>query len=181
MVSVTPVNAPPDQALHQKSRSHGRARLRRTKGSDDSGIRAAMHEEIHREMYRSRRYGRSIALLLISPPPDRRDDTRAPDLGTFVRLIDRAWTTEGHMWLLLPETGEDDALRLLDRIRADAPILLVGRSVGLAVFPETALTLEGLLAASRDRSEDMVRLHARRSQMTVVVEQHETVSQATAI
>ena len=39
-----------------------------------------MHEEIHREMYR-RRYGRSIALLRISPPPDRRDDTRAPRLG----------------------------------------------------------------------------------------------------
>lgn len=85
------------------------------------------------------------------------------------------------MWLLLPETGEDDALRLLDRIRTDAPILLAGRSIGLAIFPETALTLEGLLAASRDRSEDMVRLDARRSQVTVVVEQHETVSQATAI
>ena len=40
-----------------------------------------MHEEIHREMYRSSRYGRSIALLRISPPPDRRDDTRAPRLG----------------------------------------------------------------------------------------------------
>lgn len=81
MGSVTPVNTPPDQAVHQKAGSHGRARLRRTRGSDDSGIRAAMHEEIHREMYRSRRYGHSIALLRISPPPGRRDDTRAPRLG----------------------------------------------------------------------------------------------------
>lgn len=139
-----------------------------------------MQEEINREMYRSRRYGHPITLLRISPPPSPGDDTEGPRLITFVRLIDRAWTMDSQTWLLLPETDLDAALSLLDRIRADAPALLTGRTVGLAIFPETALTLEGLLAVASERSEEIVRIDARRSHVSVVAEPDETVSQSAA-
>ena len=121
-----------------------------------------MHEEIHREIYRSRRYGRSIALLGIAPPAVHARDTRGPRLSTFLRLIDRTWTMDGRTWLLLPETGVDDALRLVDRIRASAPLALTGRSIGLAIFPETALTLEGLLAGVAEHPEETFRAHTSR-------------------
>ncbi len=179
MGSVTPldipdaaVGAPPRHKRH-RLRSTGRRRLTQTSEAPD--VRVAMHEEIHREMYRSRRYGGAVALLRISPPAVHLGDTRGPQLSTFLRLIDWTWTLDGSTWLLLPETGVDEGLSLLDRIRANAPLVLTGRSVGMAFFPETALTLEGLLEATNERMEESFRTQTPRRTITVT-EQREPVS-----
>ena len=165
-----------DRVPLDKPESRGHSRFRRAPRSDEFAARAAMHEEIHRELYRSRRYGHSFALVKISLQADWPTDHRVPRLDTFLRLIDRAWTTDGHSWLLLPEARAEDALSLLDRIRADVPALLAGRSIGLATFPESALTLEGLLAAAHGRPESTVRVDADRSQTNVAVRHNEAVS-----
>jgi hypothetical protein len=112
-----------------------------------------MHDEIHRELYRSRRYGRSFALVRISPSAERRGGS-PPALAAFLRLIDRAWTTDRETWVLLPEASMGDAQSFVERIRGDAPRLVAGRFVGWASFPETALTLEALLAATRTLHSD---------------------------
>ena len=96
---------------------------------------------------------RSFALVRISPAGDRRGGS-SPALAAFLRLIDRAWTTDRETWVLLPEASMGDAQSFVDRLRSDAPRLVAGRFVGWASFPETALTLEGLLAATRARPED---------------------------
>lgn len=165
----------------RRVRASALSRWRRTRTLDDPGIRIAMDQEIHREMYRSRRYGRSIAVVRVSPPAVHLGDTRGPNLSSFLRLIDRTWTTDGHMWLLLPESDVDDALGLLDRIRANAPLVLTGRSVGLAIFPETALTLEGLLAGAAERSEESFRTEAPRLTVTVAAQHDESVSHPAAM
>lgn len=130
------------------------SRLRRNLRADDFAVRSAMHEEIHRELYRSRRYARTFALVRISPAGGRFGGGSPQALAAFLRLIDRAWTTDRETWVLLPEASMDDAQSFVDRLRADAPRLVAGRSVGWASFPETALTLEGLLAATRARPGD---------------------------
>lgn len=167
-----------DQVRRDQPAHRGSSRLRRSVRLDEFAIRAAMHEEIHRELYRSRRYGRSFALLRIAPPTDRGIDEQAPRLAAFLRLIDRAWTTDHETWLLLPETGTDEALSLLDRIRVDAPRLFAGRSVGLAIFPETALTLAGLLAAALAGPERSGRVDAGVSRVNVSARQDDAVQRS---
>jgi hypothetical protein len=139
-----------------------------------------MHDEIHRELYRSRRYARSFALVRISPAGDRHRGS-PPALAAFLRLIDRAWTTDRETWVLLPEASVDDAQSFVDRIRADAPRLVAGRFVGWAGFPETALTLEGLLAATRARPDDPAANDGVAAPISVTVRHDDTIRRTSAM
>lgn len=155
-----------DAATSNAPVSRRASRLRRAAKAGDFAVRGAMHEEIHRELYRSRRYGRSFALIRISPSSDPVGQV-STTLASFLRLIDRAWTTDRETWVLLPEATVDDAQRFVDRLRLDAPRLVAGRSVGWASFPGTALTLEGLMSATRIRPDDPA--FADESTTTVIV------------
>jgi hypothetical protein len=140
-----------------------------------------MHQEIHRELYRSRRYGRSFALVRISPSSGGRGSGPAPELTAFLRFLDRAWTTDRETWVLLPEAGLDDVHRFVERLRVDAPQLVAGRSVGWATFPGTALTLEGLLAATRARRDDPAFGDDSSATVIVTVRQDEAMSRTSAM
>ncbi len=168
-------HAPPNAPVTGRS-----SRLRRTTRAEDFAVRSAMHDEIHRELYRSRRYARSFALVRISPSAERRGGS-PPALAAFLRLIDRAWTTDRETWVLLPEASMNDAQSFVDRIRADAPRLVAGRFLGWASFPETALTLEGLLAATRARPDDPASSDGVAAPITVTVRHDETIRRTSAM
>ncbi len=165
---------------HANAPGTGRSsRLRRSNRADDFAVRSAMHDEIHRELYRSRRYSRSFAVIRISPASGHGGSP--PALASFLRLIDRAWTTDRETWVLLPEASMGEAQGFVDRLRADAPRLVAGRSVGSASFPETALTLEGLLAATRARPDDPASADGVDTPINVTVRHDDTIRRTSAM
>jgi hypothetical protein len=119
-------------------------RHRRLELPDESALRAAMREEIQRELHRSRRYQRPFVLLCISTSPGDAGG-EIPPWRLVLRNVDRVWTLGGRSWILLPESGIDDGLGLLQRLRDHLPELLSNRTIGVSTFPESAVTFEGLV------------------------------------
>lgn len=121
---------------------------RRSSGwsEDEAAISAAMREEIQRELHRSRRFRHPFVLMCISEPLAGAEG-HVPPWRALLRNVDCAWTLGSRSWLLLPEAGIDDGLGLLRRICEHLPGLLRDRTIGLATFPESAVTLDGLLEA----------------------------------
>jgi len=134
-----------DGSLARRSRRH--VFKRRNDQPAQPAVPAPIHDEIQRELHRSRRTGRPFCLVRIStragidPPLD------TAEIRGFLRVIDRSWSGGSFIWLLLPETADDAARGLLARVRRLSPHILAGRAVGLAAFPNSALTYEGLLEA----------------------------------
>jgi hypothetical protein len=113
-------------------------------------------DELRREIARSRRYGHEFVLIRIphggSPAPRRsrwsrsrrsRDFARA--LRSLVRTLDRVWTSNGSLYLLLPESNRAAGESLLGRLREAAPELLPDYGIRLAAFPADGLTSGALL------------------------------------
>jgi hypothetical protein len=121
----------------------------RSGAHDRAGGQDAMLAEVRRELFRSRRTGRPFCLLRIASAIDVPPPMTLASIRRFTRVIDRAWVDEdGLLWVLLPETGADAIVAFIARIRREEPLALAGCSIGLASFPETALTLETVLDTS---------------------------------
>ena len=86
------------------------------------------------ELSRSRRYGHALAVLAIDC-----DDFVAERIVGSMRTTDRAWRHHG-LRVLLPETDWDGVHGFAARIEAQVP----SSHIRAAVFPDDALTLEGL-------------------------------------
>ena len=133
-----------------------------------SATAAATHsdvwEDLRREIARSRRYGHEFALIRIpaaeatsarrsrwSRPGRPRD--AAGVLRSLVRTLDYVWTSNGALYVLLPESNREAGERLLARIRETAPELLPEHGVRLAAFPEDGITGGALLKAVDSANE----------------------------
>jgi len=105
----------------------------------------AFKKTVARELYRSRRYGRHLALLG-APAVDR----KALDTLTFsLRMLDRVWSEGDQVYVLLPEADRAEAEGLLQRLAGSERALLEVERARVAVFPDDALTSEALIEAAR--------------------------------
>ncbi len=115
-------------------------------------------DDLRREIARSRRYGHEFALIRIparaSASPRRSRWARPGRAGepaqivrSLVRTLDYVWTSNGSLYVLLPESNREAGERLLARIREAAPMLLPERGVRLAAFPADGMTSGALLKA----------------------------------
>lgn len=115
----------------------------------DHPSRAGEWEAFKREIDRSRRHERPLALAAASLP----DDARASGLlaETVVlargrmRSIDLLWYDGSGLWLLMPESRREGALRCIGRVTEAAP-LTKSAAWRLVVFPDDAPTVGALIA-----------------------------------
>lgn len=113
--------------------------------------------DVERELDRCRRYGRSFALVALSPGEA---EPAGAGLPRQLRSLDVAWWENGRLLVLVPEAGRAEAEALLARLAADAPEIVTAADARVAVFPEDGLTggalraclAGGGLAAERHRS-----------------------------
>ncbi len=123
-----------------------------------SPTRLDVWDDLRREIARSRRYGHEFALIRIpardatsarrsrwSRPGRPRDAAHV--LRSLVRTLDYVWTSNGALYVLLPESDRGAGVRLLARIRETAPELLPEHGVRLAAFPADGVTSGALLKA----------------------------------
>jgi hypothetical protein len=101
-----------------------------------------MVDEIRRELYRSRRYGRPLTLIGVPGASDGIERLRHA-----LRAIDRAWHVRGQFYILVPEGDADMGRALLSRLEEVEAGLLERRTALVATFPEDALTGDGLIEA----------------------------------
>jgi hypothetical protein len=103
------------------------------------------------ELERGRRYCRPFALVRVplgEPAPNgrrpwsRRRDPVAEDL---IRSTDTAWTSDGALYLLLPESDRTSAEQCVKRL--GATVDLVASEAATVVFPDDGVTTGGLLGA----------------------------------
>jgi len=133
----------------RRSRRQGdrleRAGIVTDRGED--GFRQALRGELER----GRRYCRPFALVRVplSGPPSngrrpwgRRRPAVAEDL---VRSTDTAWTADGTLYLLLPESDRTSAEQCVKRL--GATVDLVTSAAATVVFPDDGVTTGGLLGA----------------------------------
>ena len=112
----------------------------------------AVDAELRRELYRSRRYERPLAVAAVRRAA--LNGYRAvarQELEQRLRAVDRVWEAGDHIVVMLPETDRHGAEHLLARLTAEVPGLLPEPDVGLAAFPNDALTAAELLAAAKER------------------------------
>jgi hypothetical protein len=114
--------------------------------------------ELRRELARSRRYERRFVVIRVpcetegaSPASSGTVGRKARELSAFLRSVDRAWSAEAGVYLLLPESDRSMGEAFLARVRRQAPELLPEDGVAMAVFPEDGWTSGALIAAVEGR------------------------------
>jgi hypothetical protein len=100
-------------------------------------------QELQRELYRSRRYNRPFTLISLPRPSNGGFEA----LVGLVRSIDRVWTENGSVYLLLPEANRAMGEALLERLERHDQVGLRRAEARLAAFPEDGLTTGALLEA----------------------------------
>jgi hypothetical protein len=110
---------------------------------------ASVDGELRRELYRSRRYERSLVVVAVrlSALNGYRAVARQ-ELENRLRALDRAWEVGDYVFVMLPETDREGADQLLARLATETPGLVPHPHVGLAAFPDDALTTDDLLAVA---------------------------------
>ncbi len=117
--------------------------------------------EFRRELRRSRRGERSLTLMRIAGPDTASGadldllTTRSQRLAGHLRLVDRTWVDDGSIYAMLPESPQEAAIVMLERVRAMDPGLLPS-DIRVATFPEDGLTSGALIAAVHGASFDHV-------------------------
>ncbi len=102
--------------------------------------------DVHREIARSRRHERSMAIIRLPGEAGSDASARAASIAPFLRRIDRTWADQGEVNVLLPETDREAAELLIERLRARQPDA-IGVGPAIATFPTDGLTSGALLAA----------------------------------
>src|ERR687890_1959948 len=143
----------------------------RPAGPRDTPAQEDPWNAVSRELDRSRRYRHPLTVVRISPGepsgrrslaarprregrPGRRADPLAAAVAAVRRAVrsgDCAWTDEGAVFVLLPETDARGAEVMVGRVRAAFPAMAAEADVRIASFPEHALTARGLKAAVTGR------------------------------
>lgn len=103
---------------------------------------------LHREVRRSRRYGRPF--VLAATPGDQ---NTAAALQSMLRTPDHAWIDGSTVYTLLTECDRMQAFGFLQRARAAIPSLLADDQFHLASFPSDAVTVGALLEALQPEAE----------------------------
>jgi hypothetical protein len=113
-------------------------------------------DALGRELDRSRRFERRFVLMRIPASdaldPDGRTSARKGVLGVLpmvLRSIDHAWTMEGSVMTVLPESNRDSAMALIARLRSTMPDPSALDEVQIAEFPEDGVTIGALVASLR--------------------------------
>lgn len=126
--------------------------LRRGQASRISGVveadkAARGWAQFAREMDRSRRHERPLAVSTFVVDLSRPAFLRGEALlavASVVRTLDVVWADGPHIFLAMPETGRDAAVRALMRVaRIVTPH--AANDWRLAIFPDDALTADGLI------------------------------------
>jgi hypothetical protein len=112
-------------------------------------------EELEAELRRSRRYGRTFALVRIpcvarATGGSKTIDELAQAVSSLVRFVDRVWTDGTSVYVLLPECGRDVCEAMLARIREPLAQLLSEKehaAVSSVVFPDDGVTAGALFNA----------------------------------
>lgn len=120
--------------------------------------------ELTRELDRSRRHGCEFVLVRIHAPRSYLATVlpaeaigllprpeRAGALEPYLRGSDRMWQDmDGHVYILLPETGRNHAEALLSRITKIASDVLPAGGFRMVTFPHDGLTSGALLSSLRE-------------------------------
>jgi hypothetical protein len=144
----------PDQAalalLRLEEVARPRLGIRRTRGR--SGEEAPL-ATLARELARSRRYRRPLALVGIVPAAGARQTAAATaaSVRALVRAVDSVWASAASVFVLLPESDRGDGEGLLARLQQQAADVLDGASANIAVFPTDGLTGGALLEVANGR------------------------------
>jgi hypothetical protein len=96
--------------------------------------------KLHLEVYRSRRYGRKLAVVGVALGVDHLVRVRQA-----LRAVDDVWTDGRQLYVLLPECDREGAEGLARRL--ESLDLGGARIVKVAVFPDDELTCEALIVA----------------------------------
>lgn len=114
-------------------------------------------DAFRRELDRSRRFGRQFVLMKIPAgetlraPGGSVSAPRGP-LGAMplaFRAIDQAWTMDGSVYAVLPESNRSAAMALIARLRTSMPDAAALDEIQIAEFPEDGLTTGALVASLR--------------------------------
>ena len=106
-------------------------------------------DEIEAEVERARSFGRSVALLMFRPVTSSAGSIGRwfPRIRQHLRRFDRiALYSEDTAEVLLPESNEEGARKLAERVLAEAS----GLGCGIGLYPGGASTGEELVASARD-------------------------------
>jgi hypothetical protein len=123
---------------------------------DGAGIATDRGEEgfqqaLRGELERGRRYCRPFALVRVplgEPAANGRrpwNRRRQPVAEDLIRSTDTAWTSDGALYLLLPESDRTSAEQCVKRL--GATVDLVASAAATVVFPDDGVTTGGLLGA----------------------------------
>lgn len=107
-------------------------------------------QSLHAEAARTRRHGGAFALMAVSG-----DATLAQALRPLLRVPDRTWVDGGVVYVLLTQCDARQAAGFVARAQARLPAALALQSVSIAVFPDHAVTVAGLV--DQLRSEEASR------------------------
>lgn len=144
--------------------------------------------QIYREIRRARRYQRSAALLSIFVG----DKSKHPRQGISVKVnghnaidvnrrlaelfvkalrdYDVVTFRDSHIIILLPETNRDSACETIRRLKSlAADELGVELNVGLATFPDEAVTFESMLEIAEAKAKDVFALPTSRERKSTSV------------
>ena len=109
-------------------------------------------DAFRREIDRSRRYERPLALATASLPAAIADSESVVDLmaraKTRLRSVDILWHHGSRLWILMPESTRDGGIAAIKRITEVSPSALDARW-RLVMFPDDALTTGALIAQLR--------------------------------
>ncbi len=113
-------------------------------------------DALRRELDRSRRFERSFVLMRV--PASEALQTAAGSvpaargplgaLPLLLRGLDQAWTMEGSIYVVLPESTRASAIALIARLRSTMPDAAL-EDIQIAEFPEDGLTTGALVANLR--------------------------------
>ena len=108
-----------------------------------------------RELVRSRRYRRPLALIGIAPSSSARNAAvdAAAAIRPLVRAVDHVWASPTRAFVLLPESDRRDVDGLLRRLKEQANGALAEARADVAVFPIDGLTALALLEIANGRME----------------------------
>lgn len=104
--------------------------------------------EFYRELAGSRRHERPLTIVRLAGSPGELTfpEEWVASFGHTLRRLDRAWVQDGELYLLLPDTDQAAALKLIERIRPDHGEM-AGVRCHVASWPSDGLTSGALLAA----------------------------------
>ncbi len=114
------------------------ARAQTTSDSDAGPAWLAVDEEVRR----SRRHGRSLAILAMPG-----DGETARLMRPLLRVPDRVWCENSSVYLMLTECDRTQALGFVSRLAASLPSAVDPARTALASFPDDAITVGGLLSS----------------------------------